>query len=129
MESSPASGRIQKSPAETGLKVAFAPRWSIGAPSRLADQPASSLTVNQCARNVSSVHPCGLPARISSARNWSAPGPRFRGFTAIGHVRVSRGGCSCQCGRASATMIPQFVHIIPAGTKAPARHRTAGQHS
>jgi hypothetical protein len=27
-------------------------------------------------------------------------------------VRVSRGGCSCQCGRASAPMIPQFVHTI-----------------
>jgi hypothetical protein len=29
---------------------------------------ASSLTVNPCARNVSSVHPCGLPARISKPR-------------------------------------------------------------
>jgi hypothetical protein len=27
-------------------------------------------------------------------------------------VRVSRSGCSCQCGRASAPMIPQFVHTI-----------------
>jgi hypothetical protein len=29
---------------------------------------ASSLTVNPCARNISSAHPCELPARISSAR-------------------------------------------------------------
>jgi hypothetical protein len=27
-------------------------------------------------------------------------------------IRVSRGGCSCQFGRASAPMIPQFVHTI-----------------
>jgi hypothetical protein len=43
---------------------------------------ASSLTVNPCARNISSVHPFGLPARISSARRCSALRSRLRGLTA-----------------------------------------------
>jgi hypothetical protein len=75
--------------------------------------PPSSLTVNPCARNVASVHPCGLPARISSAWSWSAPGPRFRGLNAFGHRSGSHaGGCSCQFGRAPAPMIPHRVHTI-----------------
>jgi hypothetical protein len=43
----------------------------------------SSLTVHPCARNVPSVHPCGLPARISSARRCSK-----------GLLSVTRGGLS-----------------------------------
>jgi YVTN family beta-propeller protein len=44
---------------------------------------ASSLTVNPCARNVPSVHPCGLPARISSARRCSPLRPRLGVVTAV----------------------------------------------
>jgi hypothetical protein len=43
-------------------------------------------------------------------------------------VRLSRGGCSCQCGRASAPTIPQFVHTIrgpKVGTGTSSDHRSA----
>jgi hypothetical protein len=74
---------------------------------------ASSLTVNPCARSISSVHPCGLPARISSARRYSPLRSRLRGshrhWTPL---RLSRAGCSRQFGRASAPTIPQFVDTI-----------------
>ena len=36
----------------------------------------------------------------------------LRGLAAIASVRVSRGGCSCQLGRASAPMIPHHVHTM-----------------
>jgi hypothetical protein len=43
---------------------------AVASPSRT--KPARSPTVKPCARMVGSVTPCGLPARISSARRWSA---------------------------------------------------------
>jgi hypothetical protein len=30
----------------------------------------------------------------------------------FGAQALARGGCSCQCGRASAPMMPQFVHTM-----------------
>jgi hypothetical protein len=43
---------------------------------------ASSLAVKPCARNLSSVHRCGLPAKISSARRCSPLRSRLRGLAA-----------------------------------------------
>jgi hypothetical protein len=47
-------------------------------------------------------------------------------------VRVSRGGCSCQFGRASTPMIPQRVHTMRGpnvGTGTQARVRTSIRHA
>jgi hypothetical protein len=75
------------------------------------------------------VQPCGDPASSVSARFCSAPRPPFRGsHRHCTPVRLSRGGCSCQCSRAAAPMILQRVHTMRGpnvGTGTSSDHRSA----
>ena len=73
---------------------------------------ASCLTVNPCARNVASVHPCGAGQELERPVLRGVPPDLSWFHRHRTPVRLSRGGCSCQFGRASAPTMPQRVHTM-----------------
>jgi hypothetical protein len=92
-------------PETTGLSATYS--WTQPQPITRRPMPSGSRNALRSI-SVRTRHPRGheRPVQLGAGAAFSSP------HRHCAPLRLSRGGCSCQCGRASVPMIPQFVQTM-----------------